>query len=53
VILINLSQQIQAIQPGDGIAQLIIHKVERIKWKEVKAIAETERNDGGFGHTGK
>ena|ERR1700730_3008414 len=53
IILINLSQEIQTIQPGDRIAQLIIQEVARIKWKEVEIIAETERNQGGFGHTGK
>ena len=53
VILINLSQEIQVVQPGDRIAQLVIHEVQRAKWKQVEIIEETERNDGGFGHTGK
>jgi dUTP diphosphatase len=53
VILINLSKDIQVIQPGDRIAQLVIQNVQKVKWKEVELIQETERNDGGFGHTGK
>jgi dUTP pyrophosphatase len=53
VILINLSQEVQVIQPGERIAQLIIHEVQKVKWKQVELIEETERNDGGFGHTGK
>ena len=53
VILINLSQEDQTIHHGDRIAQMIIHAVEQIKWKTVKKIRETKRNDGGFGHTGK
>ena len=53
IILINLSQEIQTIQPGDRIAQLIISSYERVKWKEVELLEETERNHGGFGHTGK
>jgi dUTP pyrophosphatase len=53
VIIINLSQEIQVIQPGDRIAQLVIHEVQKIKWKEVEVVETTERNDGGFGHTGK
>ena len=53
VILINLSQEIQVVQPGDRIAQLVIHDFQKVKWKEVELIEETERNDGGFGHTGK
>ena len=53
VILINMSQEPQNIQHGDRIAQMIVHKVQRIKWKKVKSVASTKRNDGGFGHTGK
>jgi len=52
VILINLSQEIQVIQPGDRIAQLVVHEVQKVKWKQVELIEETERNEGGFGHTG-
>jgi dUTP pyrophosphatase len=52
VILINLSQEIQVIQPGDRIAQLVVHEVQKVKWKQVELIEETERNMGGFGHTG-
>lgn len=53
IILINLSQQIQVIEPGDRIAQLIIQQVDKAVWKEVTELEITERNDGGFGHTGK
>jgi dUTP pyrophosphatase len=53
VILINLSQEEQTIHPGDRIAQMVVHEVERVKWKPVKVISETKRHDGGFGHTGK
>lgn len=53
VVLINLSQEEQIINHGDRIAQMVIAKVEKIKWKQVVKIAETKRNHGGFGHTGK
>lgn len=53
IILINLSQEEQVIQPGDRIAQMVIQKVERIKWKIVEQLEITERNAGGFGHTGQ
>lgn len=53
VILINLSGEEQAIEPGDRVAQMVFGKVEKVKWKEVKKINATKRNDGGFGHTGK
>jgi len=53
VILINLSQEVQIINHGDRIAQMVIAKVEKIKWKQSEKINETKRNKGGFGHTGK
>jgi dUTP pyrophosphatase len=53
IILINLSAEEQVIYPGDRIAQMVIQKVEQVDWKEVKEIEVTERNHGGFGHTGK
>lgn len=52
IILINLSDQEQIIRNGDRIAQMVIQTVEQITWTEVNQIAETMRNDGGFGHTG-
>jgi len=53
VILINLSNEQHAIQPGDRIAQMIIQKVEKAFLEPVIELNETERNAGGFGHTGK
>lgn len=53
IILINLSQQEQVIQPGDRIAQLVIQQVDKARWMEVEELAITARNAGGFGHTGK
>ena len=53
VILINLSQEKQVISPGDRIAQLVIQQVEKANWLPVVTLTETERNAGGFGHTGK
>ncbi len=53
IILINLSGQEQVIEPGDRIAQMIIQKIEKASWILTEDINVTERNDGGFGHTGK
>ncbi len=53
VILINLSNEEQHIVHGDRIAQMIISKVEKVKWKLAKEINVTKRNEGGFGHSGK
>lgn len=53
IILINLSGQEQVIEPGDRIAQLVIQQVEKASWLPTGSISVTERNEGGFGHTGK
>ena len=53
VLLINHSQyEPVTIQKGERIAQLIIQKVEFADFKEVDALSETERGEGGFGSTG-
>jgi dUTP pyrophosphatase len=53
IILINLSQEEQVIHHGDRIAQMVIQKVEKGIWKLAEELQITERNAGGFGHTGK
>jgi dUTP pyrophosphatase len=53
VVLINLSNEHQAIHPGERIAQMVIQKVEHVTLVEVKEIGTTIRGEGGFGHTGK
>lgn len=53
VILVNISNEEHIIQPGDRIAQMVIHSVELVEWEPVKEVGATVRNAGGFGHTGK
>ena len=53
IILINLSGEEQVIQPGDRIAQMVVQAVEKVEWLETTSLNSTERNAGGFGHTGK
>lgn len=52
VILINLGQEDFKIQRGDRIAQMVVHKVERVEWLAEERLSETARNAGGFGSTG-
>ncbi|MFT7499327.1 MAG: dUTP pyrophosphatase [Porticoccaceae bacterium] len=52
VILVNLSNAEFVIKDGERIAQLIIAKHERVHWKEVEILNETDRGAGGFGSTG-
>ena len=51
-ILVNLSNAEFVVKDGERIAQLIIAKHERINWKEVEVLNETDRGAGGFGSTG-
>jgi dUTP pyrophosphatase len=53
IILINLSQEEQVIQHSDRIAQMVFQKVEKGVWIEADQLELTNRNAGGFGHTGK
>lgn len=53
VILINLSDQDFIIHDGDRICQMVINEYKQIQWKQVEELNESDRGDGGFGHTGK
>lgn len=52
VILANFSDTPFIINPGDRVAQAVLNKFEKIEWKEVITLDETERGTGGFGHSG-
>lgn len=52
VILVNLSNVSFTIEPNDRIAQLVIAKHETVEWLEVETLNDTERGEGGFGHSG-
>lgn len=53
VIMVNLSTEPFTINDGDRIAQLVIARFEQAEWQTVTSLDETERGEGGFGHTGK
>lgn len=52
VILINLSAEPQVIEHGDRIAQMVFQKIEIVDLELTNSISTTERDAGGFGHTG-
>ena len=52
VLLINLSTIPFTINNNDRIAQMVVAKVEKAELILVQQLNETERNAGGFGHTG-
>lgn len=53
VILINHSDDVFEVKTGDRIAQAGLQRYEQIEWEEVESLDETERGEGGFGHSGK
>lgn len=52
IIMINLGKEDFVVKRGDRIAQMIVSKFEKVEWEEVEKLGETERGEGGFGHTG-
>lgn len=52
VILINLSDTPFTITDGERIAQMVIARHETVEWQSVESLSDTERGEGGFGHTG-
>lgn len=52
IILINLSAEPFIINPGERIAQLVVKQYVRIEWEEAQRLDQTQRGDGGFGHSG-
>ncbi|NOY53850.1 MAG: dUTP diphosphatase [Deltaproteobacteria bacterium] len=52
VLLVNHGSDPFPIHRGDRIAQMVIAPVLQAEWEAVKTLPESERSDGGFGHTG-
>ncbi|MBI4767119.1 MAG: dUTP diphosphatase, partial [Deltaproteobacteria bacterium] len=50
--IINLGQKPYTIRRGDRLAQLVLHKVYQADIQEVQNLDDTDRADGGFGHSG-
>ncbi len=53
VLLVNLSAETFVVQNGERVAQLVITTYVRANWEQVQELTVTERNEGGFGSTGK
>ncbi|MDR0971447.1 MAG: dUTP diphosphatase [Bacteroidales bacterium] len=52
VILVNLSNDVFEIKPNERICQMVVAKHERVSWVIAEKLNTTQRQDGGFGHTG-
>lgn len=53
VVLLNHSDTMQTIEPGERIAQLVITPVLTPPYEETADLSDTDRGIGGFGSTGK
>lgn len=52
VLLINLSAEDFVINDGERIAQMVVARHETVVFSVVDELDETERGEGGYGHTG-
>ena len=52
VILVNLSNETFVVKNGERVCQMVIAKYEKVEWEETDNLGDTERGEGGFGHTG-
>lgn len=52
VLLVNLSNEPFVITEGERIAQMVIARHEQGQFEEVDQLDQTERGEGGYGHTG-
>jgi dUTP pyrophosphatase len=56
IILINLLDKPYQLEPGERIAQMVFAEYVKAEFVEVlslEELADSERGDGGFGHSGK
>lgn len=52
VLLVNISNDDFVVNAGERVAQMVIARHETATWEEVEVLDETERGEGGYGHTG-
>lgn len=52
VVLVNLSNEDFVVNDGERIAQLVVARCEQAELVVTNALDQTERGDGGYGHTG-
>ena len=53
VALHNDTDEIQSIEPGERIAQMILLPYIEMNFNEVNELSDTERGEGGFGGSGR
>lgn len=53
VILINHGQEAYTVADGERIGQLVVQKVPQCRWVSCESLDDSDRGEGGFGHSGK
>ncbi len=48
----NRGSQAYEVQPGERIAQMVFVPVEQVRFRVVEEFADSDRGEGGFGHSG-
>lgn len=51
VLIVNLGQEAFTIAHDMRIAQLVVAPIERVSWREVGELSDSERGEGGYGST--
>jgi dUTP pyrophosphatase len=51
LIVINHGMDSFVVQRGMRMAQMVVQKVSQVDWVETNELSETQRGQGGFGHT--
>ena len=41
------------VENGDRIAQMVVARHENVEWVPAESLTDSERGEGGFGHTGR
>lgn len=52
VLIYNANEGPIFIKHGDRVAQFVVSPVKQVSWSVEEELGETERGEGGFGHTG-
>lgn len=53
IIMINFGEEDFIVRRGERVAQMVINKIEQIEWQIKEELSNSDRSNGGFGHTGK
>jgi dUTP pyrophosphatase len=53
IIAVNLGKEPVVIRRGQRIAQMVLQRVFKARWEEVDDLPSSQRQAGGFGHTGE